>query len=177
MQLQNWTFHGNSYLIVVHREKISSKDSTWNTRNIFIETLLSFNRTHLRSCAFCRAEPAQFFIYIYISLSPLSFLPDETTNVGAHRQWEKQNGNRKAERKGYRGMEKERTIITECHFGDIMWRARARAKRAYFIIESHHIGYTITILIRHNGYLCSSRRDQKRVNVWPMLCLGSSVII
>lgn len=29
-------------------------------------------------------------------------------------------------------------------------------------MESHHIGYTITILIRHNGYLRSSRWDQER---------------
>lgn len=35
---------------------------------------------------------------------------------------------------------------TEWHFVDIMRRSR-------FIMESHHIGYTITILIWHNGYL------------------------
>lgn len=31
--------------------------------------------------------------------------------------------------------------------------AACASERVYFIIESHHIGYTITILIRHNGYL------------------------
>lgn len=53
-------------------------------------------------------------------------------------------------------------------------RHNARRSRAYFIMESHHIGYTITILIRHNGYLRSSRRGRKRAerarglrNAWP----------
>jgi len=73
------------------------------------------------------------------------------------------------EAKGREGKEEgngERAIMTECHFEDIMRRARARAP-VYFIMESHHIGYTITILIRHNGYLRSSRWGRKRINVWP----------
>lgn len=76
-----------------------------------------------------------------------------------------QNDGTEKRREKERGTQ-ERTIITECHFGDIMRRA---SERAYFIMESHHIGYTITILIRHNGYLRSSRWGQERATwaVYP----------
>lgn len=138
--------------------------------------LLSLNRTHLRLCAFCRVEPAQFFIpYIYISLFfPDPFFPrgdDETPNVGA--QEEKQNGNRTEGKKKSEGRdEREREGKregTDDYNRMPFRRHNAARKRAYFIMESHHIGYTITILIRHNGYLRFSRWDRKRANAWPVL--------
>lgn len=71
-------------------------------------------------------------------------------NVGARWQWTRQG-------KGARDH-------IEWYFVDIM-----RHARAHFIMESHHVGYTITILIRHNGlptFLPIARKNRTKAATW-----------
>lgn len=105
-------------------------------RNIFIakRSFLSFNGTHLRSCAFCHTEPEQFFIYIYLSLPRPSFRRNaKCWRTPPMRETEREQKSRGKRSEGQR----ERMIITECHFGDIMQRARANV--LYNGVTSHRL--------------------------------------